>query len=109
MENEYKDIPIFTNEDEERSFWAIQDSTKFVDWDKAENIILPNLKPSTEIIRLRLPELMLNELKLIANKLDGPYQSLIKMFLKERIDHELKRYMDDSVILSTEKQGGLFA
>ena len=102
MENEYKDIPIFTNEDEERKFWANKDSTEFVDWDKAEAIVLPNLKPSTKTIRL--PELMLNELKLIANKLDVPYQSLIKMFLKERIDHELKRYTEDKRQIAMSKK-----
>ena len=87
---ELKEIPTFKNEDEEREFWASHDSTDYVDWDKAEVTVLPKLKPSTKTISLRLPELMLNELRVIANKRDVPYQSLIKMFLKERIDKELK-------------------
>lgn len=91
MPKELKEIPIFQSEDEEREFWANQDSTEYIHWDEAEAIILPQLKPSTRTISLRLPELMLNELRVIANKRDIPYQSLIKIFLKERIDQELKR------------------
>ena len=91
MPNEFKDIPRFKSEDDEREFWATHDSTEYVDWDKAEAVVLPKLKPSTKTISLRLPELMLNELRLIANKWDVPYQSLIKIFLKERIDQELKQ------------------
>lgn len=90
--NELKDIPTFKNEDEERAFWASHDSTEYIDWNEAEETVLPLLKPSTKTISLRLPELMLNELRLIANKRDVPYQSLIKVFLKERIDQELKQY-----------------
>ncbi len=89
---ELQEIPIFKSEDEEREFWATHDSTEYVDWDKAEAMVLPKLKPSTKTISLRLPELMLNELRIIANKRDVPYQSLIKIFLKERIDKELKPY-----------------
>ena len=87
---EYKGLPQFESEEEERAFWATHDSTEYVDWDGAETAVLPKLKPSTKTISLRLPEMMLNELRLIANKQDVPYQSLIKMFLKERIDQELK-------------------
>lgn len=89
MTKSYKQIPDFDSEDEEREFWAIHDSTDYVDWDSAETVVLPKLKPTTKTISLRLPELMLNDLRLIANKRDIPYQSLIKMFLKERIDAEL--------------------
>jgi predicted DNA binding CopG/RHH family protein len=85
-----KELPQFESEEEERAFWATHDSTEYVDWDEAETAVLPKLKPSTKTISLRLPEMMLNELRLIANKQDVPYQSLIKMFLKERIDQELK-------------------
>ena len=92
MANEIKEIPIFKDEDEERDFWANQDSAEYIDWDLAEATILPRLKPSTKTISIRLPELMLNELRLIANKRDVPYQSLIKLFLKERIDQELKQH-----------------
>ncbi len=87
-----RDIPTFENEEAEREFWATHDSTEYIDWDEADVAILPKLKPSTRTISLRLPEAMLNELRLLANKRDIPYQSLIKVFLKERIDEELKRY-----------------
>jgi len=85
-----KKIPKFTSEEKERQFWAKEDSTEYIDWEKAKNVVLPKLKPSLKTISLRLPELMLAELKLLANKRDIPYQSLLKMFLAERIDQELK-------------------
>jgi len=85
-----KKIPKFKNEDEEREFWSRHDSTDYIDWDKAKKVILPNLKPSVKTISLRLPEMMLEELKLLANKRDVPYQSLLKMFLAERIELELE-------------------
>jgi len=84
-----KPIPEFANEDEERDFWANHDSADYVDWSRAEHAIFPNLKPTTRSISIRVPESMLDELKLLANKRDVPYQSLIKMFLRERIDAEL--------------------
>ncbi len=86
-----KDIPKFKNADEEREFWATHDSTEYLDWDKAEATSFPKLKPSTKTISLRLPEFMLDELRVIAHKRDVPYQSLIKIFLKERIDKELQQ------------------
>mgnify|MGYP006296070641 CR=1 FL=1 len=86
-----KKIPKFKNEDEEREFWANADSTEYIDWKKSEKIVFPKLKPSTKTISLRLPEFILDEIKMIANKRDVPYQSLIKIFLKERIDQELKQ------------------
>ncbi|MDP3028810.1 MAG: BrnA antitoxin family protein [Deltaproteobacteria bacterium] len=85
-----KKIPKFASEDEERKFWATADSTEYVDWKKAERVVLPNLKPSLKTISLRLPTFMIEELKLLANKRDIPYQSLLKMFLSERIEQELK-------------------
>ena len=85
-----KEIPKFENEEEERNFWANENSTEFIDWEKAESVVLPNLKPTTTTISLRISESMLNKIRLVANKRDVPYQSLIKMFLKERIDKELK-------------------
>jgi predicted DNA binding CopG/RHH family protein len=91
MANKLKDIPIFKSEDEEREFWAKQDSTEYVDWAGAELVIFPKLKPTTKSISLRLPVPMLNDIRLLANKRDVPYQSLIKVFLKERIDQELRR------------------
>ena len=84
-----KNIPNFENEDKERKFWAEADSSEYIDWKKAKKIILPNLKPSVKTISLRLPESMLEEIKLLANKRDVPYQSLMKIFLSERIDKEL--------------------
>jgi len=84
-----KKIPKFKSEDKEREYWAKQDSTEVLDWKKAKKVVLPNLKPSVKTISLRLPESMLEELKLLANKRDVPYQSLLKIFLSERIDKEL--------------------
>ena len=83
-----KEIPKFKNEEEEREFWAKTDSTEYVDWDKSERVSFPKLKPSTKTISLRLPEYLLNEIKQMANKRDVPYQSFIKMILKERVDKE---------------------
>ena len=85
-----KKIPEFKNEDKERDFWSTHDSTEFVDWKSAKRILMPNLKPSVKTISLRLPESMLDELKLLANKRDVPYQSLLKIFLSEKIRQELK-------------------
>jgi predicted DNA binding CopG/RHH family protein len=87
-----KKIPEFKNEAEEQRFWAEHDSTEYVDWSKAKHAVFPNLKPSTKTISLRLPQTMLEELKLLANKRDVPYQSLLKMFLSERIESEFQRH-----------------
>lgn len=84
-------IPNFANEEEEQAFWDTHDSTEYLDWDTAERVMFPNLKPSTKTISLRLPESMLNQIRVLANKRDVPYQSLIKVFLQERIDRELQR------------------
>jgi predicted DNA binding CopG/RHH family protein len=86
-----KQIPAFANEDEEREFWATHDSTEFIDWSKAEPAVFPSLKPSTRSISLRLPESILVGLKMLANKRDVPYQSLLKVFLAERVEAELRR------------------
>ncbi len=91
MPKKLKDMPNFKNEDEERAFWANHDSTEYVNWDEAEAVVFPKLKPTTKSISLRLPVPMLNELRLLANQRDVPYQSLIKIFLKERIDRELRK------------------
>ena len=84
-----KKIPTFKTEDEEREFWAKHDSSDYIDWKKAERARFSNLKPSVKKISLRLPESMLEELKILANKRDVPYQSLMKIFLAERIEKEL--------------------
>lgn len=89
--SKFKKIPVFKNEDEEREFWAKKDSSESVDWKKSEKVTFSNLRPTTKTISLRLPEFILDELKLIAHKRDVPYQSLIKMFLKDRIDEELRQ------------------
>ncbi|MGA2654466.1 MAG: BrnA antitoxin family protein [Gammaproteobacteria bacterium] len=82
-------IPKFKNEQEEQAFWAKHDSTDYVDWSKAQSLTFPNLKPSTKSISLRLPESLLDHLKQIANKQDVPYQTLIKIYLAERINQEI--------------------
>lgn len=84
-----KDIPKFRNEEEERKFWATHDSVDYVRWDAAKKSKFPNLKPSSRTISLRLPEALLNDLKILANKKDVPYQSLMKIFLSEKIEEEL--------------------
>ena len=88
--NNKKRVPKFKNEDKEREFWATHSSLDYFDTRRAKRVILPNLKPSVKTISLRLPEMMLEELKLLANKRDVPYQSLLKMFLAERIESELE-------------------
>lgn len=85
-----KKIPVFNSEDEEREFWAENDSIEFVDWKNSKKVVLPKLKPSTKTISLRLPEHILDELKMMARKRDVPYQSLIKIFLKDRLNQELR-------------------
>ena len=89
-----KKMPKFRTEAEERKFWAKHDSTEYVDWKKGKRVVLPNLKPSVKTISLRLPEAMLEELKLLAHKRDVPYQSLMKIFLSEKIREDLKTKRD---------------
>lgn len=85
-----KKVPKFKNEDEERAFWATHDATEYADWKRAKRVVLPELKPSLKTISLRLPVSMLEELKLLAHQRDVPYQSLLKIFLAERIREELE-------------------
>ncbi|MCH7520964.1 MAG: BrnA antitoxin family protein [Candidatus Marinimicrobia bacterium] len=85
-----KDIPKFENEDQEREFWSEHDTTDYLDWSKGDSAVFPKLKPTSRTISLRLPAYLLEELRAIARKRDVPYQSLIKMFLKERIDQEYR-------------------
>ncbi len=84
-----KQIPKFKSEEEEREFWGTHDSTEYINWSEGKRVTFSNLKPSVKKISLRLPETMLEELKLLANKRDVPYQSLLKIFLAERIEKEL--------------------
>jgi predicted DNA binding CopG/RHH family protein len=86
MTKKLKPIPRFKTEGEEREFWESHDSTDYLDWSKARRVRFPNLKPSTTAISLRLPEHMLERIKLAANKRDVPYQSLIKVWLNEKLD-----------------------
>jgi len=86
MSRKRKKIPAFADEAEERAFWETQDSSDYVDWAKAERVRLPNLKPSTKAISIRLPVDLLERIKVAANKRDVPYQSLIKVWLAEKVD-----------------------
>jgi len=90
MASKLRKIPKHANEDQERSFWAKADSTEYIDWSRTRPVVLPRLKPTLKTISLRLPEHMIAELKLLANKRDVGYQSLLKLFLAERIDQELE-------------------
>jgi predicted DNA binding CopG/RHH family protein len=90
--NKIKKIPKFKSEDEERNFWANNDSSNYMDWSKAKkNPSLPNLRPSTKTISLRLPLIMLDHLKSLSNKKDVPYQSYIKVILDEKIREEISQ------------------
>jgi predicted DNA binding CopG/RHH family protein len=84
MPQRSKPIPKFANEAEERKFWESHDTTDYVDWSRARLVSFPNLRPSTKTISLRLPEDMLNTIRNHANKLDIPYQSLMKLWLAEK-------------------------
>ena len=84
MNKKLKAIPKFKTEADERLFWETNDSSAHIDWSKAERVRLPNLKPSTVSISLRLPVSLLDSIKIAANKRDVPYQSLIKAWLAEK-------------------------
>ncbi|MFO7954980.1 BrnA antitoxin family protein [Thioalkalivibrio sp.] len=86
-----KKIPEFKDEAEERAFWESYDSSEYVDWNRAAAVELPNLKPSTRTISLRLPESLLDRIKIEANKRDMPYQSLIKAWLADDVDEARKK------------------
>ena len=85
-----KAVPKFQSDERERAFWAEHDSTDYIDWSSAKKSVFPRLKPSTKTISLRLPEILLEDLKYLANKRDVPYQSLLKVFLAERVEDELR-------------------
>lgn len=91
MSKSLKTIPKFRSEAEERRFWETHDSTDYIDWGKAKRVRLPNLKPSTTSISLRLPVTLLDRIKVAANKRDVPYQSLIKTWLAEKTDEQASR------------------
>jgi predicted DNA binding CopG/RHH family protein len=91
MKKKLKPIPRFANEAAERQFWETHDTTDYVDWSKAQRVRFPNLKLSTTAISLRLPQGLLDSIKIAANRRDVPYQSLIKMWLAEKIDADTRR------------------
>lgn len=86
MNKKRKPVPVFKSEAEERAFWETHDSTDYVDWSKAGRVRFPNLKPSNKAISLRLPVDLLERIKIMANQRDVPYQSLIKVWLSEKVD-----------------------
>jgi predicted DNA binding CopG/RHH family protein len=79
-------VPRFETEAEERAFWEANDSAGHLDWSRAERVVLPNLKPTSKAISLRLPVALLERIKVAAHKRDVPYQSLIKVWLAEKAD-----------------------
>ena len=85
-----KPRPTFKSEAQEATFWASHDSTEYIDYSKSRRMIFPKLKPSTETISLRLPKSLLDQLKTLANKRDVPYQTLLKLFVLERVQAELQ-------------------
>jgi predicted DNA binding CopG/RHH family protein len=99
-----KSIPSFTSEAEEQEFWQKRDSTDYIDWSKGKIGVFPELKPSTKTISLRLPESLLAAIKTLANKKDVPYQSLMKVFLSEKLQDELNA-SDNKHIQRTTRSG----
>ncbi len=85
MSKQLKPLPEFANQAEERSFWESHDSSEHMDWSKAQRVVLPKLKPTTKTISLRLPQHLLDSIKSAANSRDVPYQSLIKVWLQEKL------------------------
>ncbi len=85
MKKQLKAIPQFSNEDEERLFWEQNDSSDYLDWNKANKVVMSNLKPTTKTISLRLPQHLLDSIKMAAHARDVPYQSLIKVWLQEKL------------------------
>ena len=85
-----KEVPVFSTDQDEREFWAIHDSTEYLDWSDAKPALFPNLKPTSRTISIRLPEYLLEYIKLLANKRDVPYQSLMKMLLSEKVQEVLQ-------------------
>ena len=85
MKKQLKSIPEFASEDEEREFWEQNDSSDYIDWTQAQPVVMPKLKPTTKTISLRLPQHLLDSIKVAANARDVPYQSLIKVWLQEKL------------------------
>ncbi len=89
MMKKFKKLPRFKSEEQEAEFWATHDSMEYVDWSKARRTVLPNLAPSTIPVPIRFPVALLERLKLLAHKRHVPYQSLLKIFLSEKIEEAL--------------------
>ena len=85
MKSKLKEVPSFSSEEEVRVFWEQHDSAEYLDWNKAQQIVMPNLKPTTKTISLRLPLHLLDSIKSAAHSRDVPYQSLIKVWLQEKL------------------------
>ena len=85
MKKRLETIPEFSSEDEEREFWEQNDSSDYIDWTQAQQVVMPKLKPTTKTISLRLPQHLLDSIKAAANARDVPYQSLIKVWLQEKL------------------------
>ena len=100
----FKQIPKFASEAEERQFWETHDSTDYVDWSTATVVSLRSLRPSTETISLRLPAPLLSDLKALANKRDVPYQSLLKVFVADRVAAEWRSSMHRGALANTALQ-----
>lgn len=86
----HRQIPQFKSEDEEREFWSEHDSAEYIDWKQSKAVRFPKLKPSTKTISIRFPEYLLDDLKMLANKKDVPYQSLLKIYIAERVEEEIR-------------------
>lgn len=84
-----KPKPMFKSDAQEAAFWASHGSTEYIDYSKSRRMVFPKLKPSTETISLQLPKLLRGQLKVLANKRDVPYQTLLKLFLLDRVQAEL--------------------
>ena len=84
-----KKIPGFKNEDEERKFWATHDSTEYIDWSVSKQVRFSKLKPSEKAISIRMPEFLIADLKFLANQQGVPYQSLLKVYVAEKVKKEL--------------------
>lgn len=94
MPKKLKKIPNFKNLKDEKKFWQNADTSEYFDYSKAELVEFPNLKPSTESISIRLPSSLLTRIKKIANSQDVPYQSLMKVYLADRVKEEISKDYD---------------
>ncbi len=94
MQKKLKPIPQFKSENEEAQFWLSHESSDYIDWSKGVNAVFPNLKPSSKTVTIRFPQSLLDDLKVIANKKDVPYQSLVKIYLDQKVKEEQRSLVD---------------